>query len=768
MVFGKGATSLHGRLFLFYAHQAALGKTMNARNLTFASVAIIAALSADIGYAKPQSDPDRKADATLKAMKPEEKVVLTHGIIPLPLGDTPAPTPEGAIPAAGFVPGITRLGIPNLTETDASLGISYALGLRKDGATPLPSALSQASSWNPTLVRRGGAMIGSEARAKGFNVLLAGGVNLLRDPRNGRTFEYFSEDPLLSGVLAGNAIAGVQSNHIISTIKHFALNGQETGRKFADVKISDAHARESDLLAFRIGMEIGNPGSVMCAYNGVLGEQACDSDYLLNRVLKQDWGYRGFVMSDWGAVPNVEAALNGLDQQSGEQLDKAVFFGQVLADKAKSDPRYAARLDDMNRRILRAIYDNGLDRHAVKPGGAIDFEGNADIAGEMARQGIVLLRNRGNVLPIAAGAKTILVIGGYADEGVLSGGGSSQVHTQDGPALTLPIGGGGFFANFISQQYHRSPPFAAIKRLAPNATVTYRNGFYPSEAAAQARKADVVIVFATKWSTEGLDQPDLTLPQGQDQLIDAVASANPNIIVVLETGNPVLMPWLGKTAAVLEAWYPGARGGDAIASVLFGKTNPSGRLPITFPASEADLPRAKVDGFDVFEPNLGGDPPNAAAKLSVDYDIEGSDLGYRWNARTGKKALFPFGFGLSYTSFTTQDLRTDGASASFTLINSGKRTGVTVGQLYLVSRAGMPKQRLVAFERIELAPGEKRKISVKIDQRLLADWNGGGWTIPAGDYGFALGDNAEALGPVVHVRLKQSKWNEPRLGTIAK
>jgi beta-glucosidase len=250
-------------------------------------------------------------------------------------------------------------------------------------------------------------------------------VNLLRDPRNGRNFEYLGEDPLLAGRLAGHAIRGIQSNNIISTIKHFALNGQETARKFVDAKISEAAAHESDLLAFRIGMEIGNPGSVMCAYNRVNGEQACASDWLLNRVLKRDWGYKGFVMSDWGAVPGLESALNGLDQQSGEQLDTGVFFGDELGSAATKNPAYAARLDDMNRRILWAIYEHGLDRSPARAGGVIDVAANAAVAQQVAEQGIVLLRNERGVLPLAASAKRIAVIGGYADTGVLSGAGSS-------------------------------------------------------------------------------------------------------------------------------------------------------------------------------------------------------------------------------------------------------------------------------------------------------------------------------------------------------
>jgi len=665
-----------------------------------------------------------------------------------------------AVLGAGYVEGIPRLNIPALKETDASLGIGYVSGIRKDGATALPSGLAQASSWNPDLLYRGGAMIGSEARAKGFNVLLAGGANLMRDPRNGRTFEYLAEDPLLTGVLVGAAIRGIQSNNIISTIKHLAFNGQETGRKIVDSRISEPAARESDLLAFQIGIEQGQPLSVMCAYNRVNGAKACDSDWLQNKVLKQSWRYKGFVMSDWGlAVPGVEAALNGLDQQSGSQLDPVVFFGDPLKQKAASNRRYAAKLEDMNRRILTAIYAAGLDKHPATPGGKIDFATNAAVAEEVARQGIVLLRNERSVLPLARSAKSIAVIGGHADRGVMSGGGSSQVHGEGGPAVTVPVAVGPS-GSAASQQYHGSSPLEAIKAMAPNAAITFRDGRYITDAVEMAKWSDIAIVFATEWRTEGFDQPDLSLPDGQDELIAAVAQANPNTIVVLETGGPVKMPWLDKTAAVIEAWYPGARGGQAIASVLFGETNPAGRLPVTFPASEDLLPRPKLDGSDWVVPYTADDIPPDGKKLRADYNIEGSDVGYRWFARNGVKPLFPFGFGLSYTSFSTSILLLSGSTATFTVTNTGERAGDDVVQLYLVSRNGEGIRRLVGFERVSLQPGESRKVTVKVDPRLLADWRNGGWSMPGGEYGFALGRNAEDLGNIVSIPMAARTWRD--------
>ena len=728
-------------------------------SMTACSIALGWAMVSGAALANAPSDAVLKARATVAKMTADEKIVLTNGIMPMPFAPGTV-IPADAVPGAGYVPGVARLGIPALKETDASLGVAWVGGLRHDGATAMPSGVAQAASWNPDLLYRGGAMIGSEARAKGFNVMLAGGANLTRDPRNGRTFEYLSEDPLLTGTLVGAAISGIQSNHIISTIKHFALNGQETGRKFVDIHIGEAAARESDLLAFEIGIEKGHPGSAMCAYNVVNGQHACDSDWLLNTVLKRDWRWDGFVMSDWGAVPGMQTAIHGLDQQSGVQLDPAVFLGKTLGDAAAKDKALAARLDDMNARVLTAIYANGVDTHPAPPGGMIDFKANGEVALEAAKQGIVLLKNEGNVLPLAASAKRIVVIGGNAARGVMSGAGSSQVQGADGPALAFPVGNDGPFAALMSRAYHRSSPLKAITALAQGATVTYRDGYEVADAVTQAKKADVVIVFATKWATEGEDAADLTLPEGQDELIAAVAAANPHTVVVLETGNPVTMPWLAKVPAVLEAWYPGARGGEAIASVLFGQTNPSGHLPISFPASVDQLPRPALDGFATLEPNFAGDAPTADAKLVANYDIEGSDVGYRWFARTQAKPLFPFGYGLSYTSFASTGLKLDGLTAGFKLANTGARAGATVGQVYLVSRNGAAKQRLVGFARVELAAGASRPVKLAIDPRLLADWKEGGWSLAGGQYSFALGEDAGHLGPVVTTHLDARHWKD--------
>ena len=714
-------------------------------------------LSAQAAAAPSPTDPDARAAAVVAQMQPSERTILTVGILPLPFVD-PTPLPPGAIIGAGFVPGIARLHVPALKETDASLGVAWLLGSRHDGATALPSALAMGATWNPELMRTGGAMIASEARAKGFNVMLAGGMNLMRDPRNGRTFEYLGEDPLHSGVMAGAAVTGIQSMHVISTVKHFALNGQETGRMVASSNITEAAARESDLLAFQMAIEQGRPGAVMCAYNKVNQVYSCGNDYLLNQLLKGAWGYPGWVMSDWGAVHELTDALHGLDQQSGSQLDPKVFFGETLAHAAETETAYAKRLRDMNLRILRSIYAVGVKDG--ESGQSIDFVAHGKIAEAVASEGIVLLRNQDHALPLAATLKHIAIIGGYADSGVMSGAGSSQVQGVDGPAISVPLTNNGMYANFITQTYHRSVPLKAIQARVPDASIEYQDGRYISEAVRAARGADVALVFATEWRSEGYDVPDLRLPDGQDELIAAVAAANPHTIVILETGGPVLMPWLANTAGVLEAWYPGARGAEALAAILFGDVNPSGKLPVTFPASVAQLPRPALPGWDVIKPSFVDSPPPGTV-VDADYNIEGSDVGYRWFARRDERPLFPFGFGLSYTTFLYANLSAAAgtvARASFTLTNTGKIAGSETAQLYLVRSPQGKRLRLLGWTKLPLKPTETTPISISIDRRVLADYDAKAhrWHLAAGTYELAAGSSSTDLPIKVNIKLNDA------------
>jgi beta-glucosidase len=684
------------------------------------------------------ADPsDTWAKKILAQLSLEEKASLVHGIMALPLIPGTVIPPDAEL-GAGYIPGIARLGVPALKESDASLGVSGALGLRLDGATALPSGLATASSWNPEIANAGGAVAGQEAWRSGFNVLLGGGVNLARDPRNGRNFEYLGEDPLLAGTLAGEAIRGTQAQHVVSTVKHYAINDQETGRNVLSAHISESAMRESDLLAFEIAIERGRPGAVMCSYNRVNGDYACENEFLLNTVLKGDWSYRGWVMSDWGAVHSLEAALRGLDQESGEQLDKQVFFNGPLINAAHSDLKYSRRLDDMDLRILRSVHAVGaIDHPAVRT--ALDLEAGARAARRTAEQGIVLLRNERDQLPLGSDIKRIAVIGGHSDMGVVSGGGSSQVLPPGGPALVDTLGGEGIIALMRKIVFMPSSPLKAIRGAAQNAEVHFDDGRYPAAAAELARRADVAIVFVTQWMTEAFDAPDLSLPDGQDAVIAAVAAANPHTIVVLETGGPVLMPWLGQVTAVVEAWYPGIQGGEAIADVLFGKVNPSGRLPITFPSSLEQIPRPVLPGI-----GLPDDQP-----FGVDYP-EGSDVGYRWFAKTSAKPLYAFGYGLSYTQFAHRDLKIDAGPSphvSFVVANTGARAGADVAQVYLTSSPRRQQQRLLGWSRVELMPGESRRISIPIDARFLADWDqeGRSWKIDRGGYALAVGSSAADL-----------------------
>jgi len=698
------------------------------------------------------SDARSRADALVARMTLDEKVALVHGLFP-PMAA--GKTTNELIPSAGHIDGIARLGIPLVRESDASLGVANQVEQRKgDVATALPSSLATAASFDPDIARAGGAMIGAEARDKRFNVLLAGGVNLTRDPWNGRNFEYLGEDPLVAGLLGGAHIAGVQSNRIVSTIKHFALNAQETGRTVVDARIGEAALRMSDLLAFQIAIERGHPGSVMCAYNKVNGDWACENRHLLTDVLKRDWGYRGWVMSDWGAVHStVKAANAGLDQQSGQELDKAIYFGAPLKEAVEKGQVPMARIDDMVARYLTGLIETGAFTDAM-PAKAItpDYAAHAEVAQRTAEAGIVLLKNDGNLLPIARTAKRIVVIGGNADVGVLSGGGSSQVRSVGGAPVEIPLSTGGS-ASFARITYHASSPLQALRKALPGVRVDWVDGRSLNATVEAAKAADLAIVFATQWTTEADDVPDLRLPNQQDALIEAIAAAQPSTVAVMETGGPVLMPWIAKVPAVVQAWYPGQRGGEAIAAILTGRVAPSGRLPITFPADASQPPRPRPVGLDRMTGLQAAAAANPAAaagytldSFPVDY-VEGADVGYRWYEKKGLKPLFPFGHGLTYTQFAYRNPVVRGGktlSVTFEVVNTGPREGVDVPQIYVGRDGGTAPMRLGAFTRVTLKPGETRRITLTAEPRIVADYDTAlpGWRIAAGRYRVALARDA--------------------------
>lgn len=728
-----------------------------------ASAALMACVAGTVQANTPAhstSNAEQRARDALAQMTLDEKIALLSGKLPLLMPAAKRP----AVIGAGIVPGVPRLGIPDQLATDASLGVSNLLETRKgDVATAMPSGLAQAATWNIDLIRDGGRMIGSEARAKGFNVMLAGGVNLVRDPRAGRNFEYLGEDPLLAGRLAGAQISGVQSNQIISTIKHFALNDQETGRSSASVEMDEAAMRESDLLAFQLGIEIGNPGSVMCAYNLVGGIFACENKFLLTDVLRRDWGYQGFVMSDWGAVHSTEALLAGLDQQAGEQLDKRRYFSTDLTAAVKEGRISEAAVDQAAQRILYAMYAHGLVDNPVTGPVPIDYAANAQVAQRTAEEGIVLLRNEGNMLPLAKSAQTIIVIGGQADLGVPSGGGSSQVVPVGGFRKVLPLGNS-IAATFARRGYGGTPPLDGIKAAFPQAQVSYVDASDRAAAVTAARAADVAIIFADKYSTEAEDSRDISLGEGQDELIDAVASANARTIVVLQTGNPVAMPWLSKVPAVLSAWYSGQNGGIAIGRILSGEVNPSGRLPVTFPADISHLPNPVLPGSTLPPPSKEERAVYGLQTNSPPFKItypEGSDAGYRWFDAKGHKPLFSFGHGLSYTSFAYSDMQATRSgqtvSVRFTVTNNGKVAGADVPQIY--ARREGKARRLAAWDKVFLKPGESRVVNLQIEPRILADFDTRThqWVIPAGKISIELARSATSPEQVRTVKLTATR-----------
>ena len=687
----------------------------------------------------PRLSPDARAAALVAAMNQEEKFRYLRS----DFGDEAGKwkKPVGALSSAAHVPANTRLGLPAIQESDAGQGVTRG-GLSGTGATSLPAMLGVAASWDPQIAYAGGAMIGSQAWRKGFNVLLAGSVNLQRDPRNGRNFEYAGEDPLLAGTIVGHAIRGIQDQKVVSTLKHFAMNDLETARNTHSANIEEAAAQESDLLAFRLADQIGEPGSVMCAYNKINGVYACEDEWLLNQVLKREWGFKGWVMSDWGGVHSgAKSALAGLDQQSaGEVFDKELYFDKPLRAAVASGEVPQSRIDDMVHRLWRSIIAVGGLDHLPQPG-PIDYDADGLVARHAAEAGTVLLRNERNLLPISKEIGSVAVIGGHADAGVLSGGGSSAVKPPGGNAVIPGQTEEGWPGPKL---YQPSSPLNEMRKLAPRARIEFADGKDRAAAVALARSAEVVVVFANQWAGESFDQPSMTLTDDQDGLISAVAAANPRTLVVLQTNGPVRLPWLRQVDAVMEAWYPGARGGEAIARLLFGEVDPSGRLPVTWPRNEAQLPRPAIAGS-----GMGNKSPPA---LDIDYDIEGANVGYKWFAARGFTPEFAFGHGLTYTRFSYDDLvlRLDGTklNVSFSVRNDGERAGTDVPQVYLTLPTGITTPiRLLGWQRLSLAPAQSQRVSVEVDPRLLASYDvaARGWKIAGGTYRVHVGKSAASL-----------------------
>ena len=682
--------------------------------------------------------PDQRADLVLQQMTLDEKIQLVHGIG----WDTDKAACVADFNwAVGFVEGIQRLGIPGINTADSAVGVR--MGARQSRySTLLPSTLGLAASWDPEAAKLYGTVIGRELRDQGFNMSIGGGVDIAREPRNGRTWEYGGEDPILAGTMVGTMEKGLLSQRVMNDIKHYALNDQETGRSAFNMLIAKRALRESDLLAFQIAIGIAQPSAVMCSYNKVYGDWACENDYLLNQVLKKDFAFPGWVISDWGGTHStVKAANNGLDMEQPESR----YFGDNLKKSIQSGEVPQARLDDMVHRILRSMFAAGVIDYPVLPRRVVDPFRGLEEAQQIEEESIVLLKNADSILPFAASrVKSIAVIGAHADVGVISGGGSAQVDAPGGNAIDPKPG----TAEWQVPIYFPSSPLKYIRKKVPASKVDYNDGADPAAAAAFAKSHDVAIVFVQQYMTEERDYPTLSLPDNQDALVSAVAAANPHTVVVLETGSTVSMPWLADVQAVLAAWFPGIGGAQAISNVLFGDVNPSGKLPISFAKTEADLPHPQIAGMDlVLKARAERRPPWQLPSIDVNY-TEGAKVGYKWFAAENKQPLFPFGFGLSYTTFSYSGLKVDDKlwQVTFTVKNTGSRAGAEIAQVYaqLPPAAGESYKRLVAWQRLELAPGETKSVTLPLNQLYLSifDEEKDAFTLLPGNYKILVGPSS--------------------------
>src|SRR6202167_5883513 len=569
---------MQNRKFGFY-----LRFTVIAALGTIIATSVATAQVADRPWMNPKLSPEERADMVLKQLTLDEKVALLHGNGMAHASQWQMPLSRLTNGGAGYVAGVKRLGIPPLVISDAGYGVRDS-GANGRYSTAMPSSLGAAASWDQDSACEFGTVLGQELRAQGFNMTLGGGVNLAREPRNGRNFEYAGEDPLLSGTVVGNLMKCEQAQHVVGDIKHYVMNDQETGRNFVNSVISKRAMQESDLLAFHIAISIANPGAVMCSYNRINGDFACENSYTLRDVLENEWGFKGFVISDWGGTHSTEkASAAGLDQEQ----PMANFFGPKLEEAVEAGKVPLSEIDDHARRVLYAEFLSGII-DAPPQSSVVDVEKGFEVAQHIEEKSIVLLKNSPTVLPInPSKVHTIAVIGGHADIGMISGGGSAQVDPPGGNAIMPPGKGATIWQKPV---WFPTSPLKALQTKLPNARIDFDPGIDPKSAANLAKSADLAIVFAYQWLAEDMDVPSLSLPSNQDALIEQVAAANPRNIVVLETGTAVTMPWIDKVAGVVEAWYAGSSGHKALANVLVGDVNPAGQLPLSFPKREAALP----------------------------------------------------------------------------------------------------------------------------------------------------------------------------------
>jgi len=630
--------------------------------------------------------------------------------------------------------GIERLGIPSIMVTDGPHGLrkqqegSDHLGIYDSvPATCFPSAAGLASTWNKELINKVGIALGEECQAEKVGVLLGPGANIKRSPLCGRNFEYFSEDPYLSSEMAASHINGVQSQGVGTSLKHFAVNNQEHRRMSTDAIVDERTLREIYLASFEGAVKQAQPWTVMAAYNKVNGEYASENEYLLNEILKDEWGFEGFVVSDWGAVnERADALASGLELEM--PASNGIGEGKIL-DAVRNGKLSEEKLDRAVERLLTVIYkavDNKNDS-AV-------FDKNAHhlLAREVARESMVLLKNENQILPLKKEG-TVAVIGAFAKVPRFQGGGSSHIKPTK-------------LENILEEIENVS---------GENTNVLYAQGYnldsdstdvnLISEAQEVAASAETVIIFVglpDRYESEGYDREHLRMPENHVQLIEAIAEVNSNIVVVLSNGAPIEMPWIHKVKGLLEAYLGGQALGGAIADLIFGNANPSGKLAETFPKQLSDNPSYL---------NFPGEGDRVEYK-------EGIFVGYRYYDKKNLEPLFPFGFGLSYTSFEYRNLviskkvikDTDTVKVTVNVINTGNVGGKEIVQLYVKdvsSSVNRPEKELKGFVKVELQPGEEKAVSFELDKRAFAYYNVElkDWYVETGDFEILIGKSSRDI-----------------------
>ncbi|MEN2983753.1 MAG: glycoside hydrolase family 3 C-terminal domain-containing protein [Dictyoglomaceae bacterium] len=624
---------------------------------------------------------------------------------------------------------IERLGIPSIRMSDGPHGLRKTEGLFAESvpATCFPTAVTLAASWDRELIEKVGKAIGEECQAENVQIILGPGVNIKRSPLCGRNFEYYSEDPLLSSEMAKHFVKGVQSEGVGTSIKHFAANNQEHRRLTVDAIVDERTLREIYLASFEKAIKEAQPWTVMCSYNKVNGTYASENEFLLTKVLREDWGFEGFVVSDWGAVNDrVLGLLAGLDLQmpyDGGHGDKKII------EAVKSGKLPEEVLDKAVERILRIVFKAIENK---KENATYDKEAHHKLAREVARECFVLLKNEDNILPLKKEG-TIALIGAFAKNPRFQGGGSSHVNpTKVDNAveeITKIVEGK---ANILYAEGYKLDSDEPDEKLI-------------EEAKEIAKKAEVVIVFAglpERYESEGYDRSHMKMPESHNKLIEEVAMVNPNLVVVLSNGSPVEMPWVEKPKAILESYLGGQAWGGAVADVLFGVVSPSGKLAETFPKKLSDNPSY------LFFPGEGD---------RVEYR-EGIFVGYRYYDKKEMEVLFPFGYGLSYTTFEYSDLRLDKKEMTDKEVlkvkvkvkNTGKVKGKEIVQLYVrdvKSSVIRPDKELKGFTKVELEPGEEKEVEFELDKRAFAYYNVDikDWYVETGEFEILIGKSSREI-----------------------